>query len=63
MWAWPHRIEFHFLPEVSTQGLQANQLDQLKQKYSQNEGLLFGSSRFSIGNYIRILSNSKPPLF
>lgn len=32
MWAWPHRIEFHFLPEVSTQGLQANQMDQLKQE-------------------------------
>jgi 1-acyl-sn-glycerol-3-phosphate acyltransferase len=35
MWAWPHRIEFHFLPEISTQGLQVEDTDQLKQQVYQ----------------------------
>jgi 1-acyl-sn-glycerol-3-phosphate acyltransferase len=30
-WAWPHRIELHFLPEISTEGLQRTDADQLKQ--------------------------------
>jgi 1-acyl-sn-glycerol-3-phosphate acyltransferase len=32
MWAWPHRIEFHFLPELSTEGLQSSDADMLKIK-------------------------------
>lgn len=35
MWAWPHRIEFHFLPEISTQGLQVEDSAQLKQQVYQ----------------------------
>jgi 1-acyl-sn-glycerol-3-phosphate acyltransferase len=32
MWAWPHKVEFHFLPEISTEGLTAENTDQLKLK-------------------------------
>ena len=32
MWAWPHKVEFHFLPEVSTVGLQQTDTEMLKQK-------------------------------
>lgn len=35
MWAWPHKVEFHFLPELSTQGLTINDTDALKQKVFQ----------------------------
>lgn len=30
-WAWPHKIEFHFLPEISTEGLTVDDTDKLKQ--------------------------------
>ncbi len=32
MWAWPHKIEFHFLPEISTTGLAQSDTDMLKQQ-------------------------------
>jgi 1-acyl-sn-glycerol-3-phosphate acyltransferase len=32
MWAWPHKVEFHFLPEISTTGLQQTDTEMLKQK-------------------------------
>ncbi|HPI54229.1 MAG TPA: lysophospholipid acyltransferase family protein [Chitinophagaceae bacterium] len=32
MWAWPHKVEFHFLPEISTAGLQQTDTEMLKQK-------------------------------
>lgn len=32
MWAWPHRIELHFLPEISTEGLTQSDTDMLKKK-------------------------------
>lgn len=35
MWAWPHRIEFHFLPEISTEGLMPSDTESLKQKVFQ----------------------------
>lgn len=35
MWAWPHNIEFHFLPEISTEGLAVEQTDMLKQQVFQ----------------------------
>lgn len=31
-WAWPHKIEFHFLPEINTIGLEATDLNLLKKK-------------------------------
>ena len=31
-WAWPHRIEFHFLPEVSVDGLKSNDSVALQNK-------------------------------
>lgn len=32
MWAWPHKVEFHFLPEISTAGLMASDTESLKQQ-------------------------------
>ncbi len=32
MWAWPHKIEFHFLPEISTSGFAQSDTDMLKQQ-------------------------------
>ena len=32
LWAWPHKIQFHFLPEVSTEGLEVKDTEMLKQK-------------------------------
>lgn len=32
MWAWPHKVEFHFLPEISTEGMHVDQTDALKQQ-------------------------------
>ncbi len=31
-WAWPHRIEFHFLPEVSVEGLKSSDSEGLQSK-------------------------------
>jgi 1-acyl-sn-glycerol-3-phosphate acyltransferase len=31
IWGWPHKIELHFLPEISTEGLTNVDLDKLKQ--------------------------------
>lgn len=31
-WAWPHKIEFHFLPEIATEGMEATDLNLLKKK-------------------------------
>lgn len=35
MWAWPHRIEFHFLPEIDTNGLVVEDTEMLKQRVFQ----------------------------
>lgn len=35
LWAWPHKIEFHFLPEISTEGLEIHDTDKLKQNVFQ----------------------------
>ena len=35
VWAWPHKIEFHFLPEISTVGLEIKDMEGLKQKVKQ----------------------------
>lgn len=32
IWAWPHKIEIHFLPAIETEGLIANDNDKLKQE-------------------------------
>lgn len=32
MWAWPHKVEFHFLDEISTIGMEVEETDSLKQK-------------------------------
>lgn len=32
MWAWPHKIQLHFLPAISTEGLISSDTDRLKQK-------------------------------
>ena len=32
IWAWPHKIELHFLPEISTEGMVATDSDTLKLK-------------------------------
>ncbi len=32
IWAWPHKIQLHFLPEISTEGLTSSDTDMLKQK-------------------------------
>jgi 1-acyl-sn-glycerol-3-phosphate acyltransferase len=32
MWAWPHKVQFHFLPEISTAGLELKDTEMLKQK-------------------------------
>jgi len=32
MWAWPHKIQLHFLPEISTEGMTSSDTDMLKQK-------------------------------
>lgn len=32
IWAWPHKVEFHFLPPVETIGMTVDQTDALKQK-------------------------------
>jgi 1-acyl-sn-glycerol-3-phosphate acyltransferase len=32
MWAWPHKIEMHFLPEITTEGMQSSDADLLKQQ-------------------------------
>ncbi len=32
LWAWPHKIEFHFLPEIPTAGLDNKDTEALKQK-------------------------------
>jgi len=34
-WAWPHRVEFHFLPEIATEGLTMQDTDRLKQQVFQ----------------------------
>lgn len=31
-WAWPHRIEFHFLPEVAVEGLKSNDSEALQKQ-------------------------------
>lgn len=31
-WAWPHKIEFHFLPEITTEGMETTDLNLLKKK-------------------------------
>ena len=31
-WAWPHKIEFHFLPEVSVEGMKSSDSDGLQSK-------------------------------
>ncbi len=35
MWAWPHRIEFHFLPEISVEGLKSADSEMLKNEVHQ----------------------------
>lgn len=35
MWAWPHRVEFHFLPPIETTGMEVEETDALKQKVFQ----------------------------
>ncbi|HNF71738.1 MAG TPA: lysophospholipid acyltransferase family protein [Chitinophagaceae bacterium] len=32
LWAWPHKIEMHFLPEISTEGYTAGDTEKLKQQ-------------------------------
>lgn len=32
LWAWPHKIQFHFLPEISTVGLEVKDTEALKQR-------------------------------
>lgn len=32
IWAWPHKVEFHFLQEISTEGMKVEETDTLKQK-------------------------------
>ena len=32
MWAWPHKVQLHFLPEIPTEGLLISDTEMLKQK-------------------------------